>query len=311
MRIRITTLAWLMAAACNAPRVSGDQLLVTSFSTDLVAHFDIATQQHRGMLHSDGTGLDGPLAAKIGPDDLLYVTSEGSNQVQRYNWRTGAFVDNFVTGGAEGLDGPTGIAWDANGDLYVASFGSDAVYKYHGATGVFLQTVVSPGQVGLNGPDNGMTFGPDGKLYIPGYFSNQIVRFDPSTNITDVFIPNIGLPRVLVFHDNQWFITSEATDAVRRYDLNGSFLNNFIRPGPNVLNNPIGLAYADDAWYVTSGPGDKVLKFGAQGQLIDANFIPSGLGGLDSPTFVTIVVPEPGSTLLLWTLVGLPAWRRR
>jgi DNA-binding beta-propeller fold protein YncE len=298
----------LIVTTFGLKAATAGQLLVSSFLSDRVGRYDAVSGEYLDML--DGRGLDGPLSAKIGPDNLLYVASEGSNQIKRYNWRTGAFIDDFVSRGAGGLNGPTGIAWDAAGDLYVASFNNDAIFKYDGVTGQFLTTVVASGQGGLNGPDNGMLFGPDEKLYVPSYLSNQILRYDLAANTSEVFINGIGQPRVLVFHDDQLFITSEAADAVKRYDLNGTFLDDFIRPGRTVLDTPVGLEFMGDAWFVTSATLDKVVKFDRNGQLIDADFIAARSGGIDGPTFLTAIVPEPHAHLLFLALLAAGNWIR-
>lgn len=52
---------------------------------------------------------------------------------------------------------------------------------------------------------------------------------------------------------------------------------------------------------------DKVLKFDRNGQLLDANFIRAGSGGIDAPTFLTVIVPEPTALFMLLILVVLLA----
>ena len=286
-------------------------LLVSSFFSNKVGRYDQRTGAYIGDFQA--AGLSGPLATRLGPDGLMYVTSEGSNQVKRYNWRTGAFVDNFVTGGAEGLSGPTGIDWDANGDLIVGSFNNHSIFKYDGQSGAFLSRVVAPSQGGLQGPDNGMIFGSDGLLYVPSYYSNQILRYDLDAGTSEVFINGIGRPRVLVFDEDQLYITSETADAVQRYDLDGNFVDNFIAPGSGVLDTPVGLALHNNEWYVSSATQDRVLKFDREGNLLDANFLTTG--GIDGPTFLTVAVPEPRAYLLLLVLVPLALlvhlWKRR
>ena len=267
-------------------------LLVSGFFSDSVGRYDATS----GSLidNFETGGLDGPLAARVGPDGFLYVASEGSNQIKRYNVATGAFVDNFVTPGS-GLNGPSGLAWDINGDLFASSFNSDSVLKYNGASGAFIETAVASGFGGLNGPDNGTIIGADGLLYVPSYFTNQIIRYDLDNGTSEVFINGIFRPRVLVFEGDQLYITSETADAVRRYELDGTFIDNFIQPGSGILDQPVGLAFFNDSWFVSSASMDKVLQFDSAGALVDANFISAGSGGLDGPVFITGIsaVPEP------------------
>ena len=96
------------------------------------------------------------------------------------------------------------------------------------------------------------------------------------------------------------------------------FLNDFIRPGPAILDTPVGLAFFDDAWFVASATMDKVLKFDRSGQLLDANFIGTGPGGIDARTFLTVIVPEPTAhtmvlvlsmVLLLAAVIKIPRLR--
>ena len=288
-----------------------DELLVSSFLSDSVGRYDANTGTFIGNFESNT--LDGVLAARIGNDGLLYVASEGSNEVKRYNVQTGDFVDNFVAAGSGGLNGPAGVTWDGNGDLLVASFNGDSVLKYDGQTGAFISTVVSSGSGGLNGPDNGTIIGPDGLLYVPSYFTNQILRYNLATNTSEVLVASIARPRVIVFKDGEMFITSETADAVRRYDLDGNFLGNFIRPGSSILNEPVGLAFFKDSWFVSSASDDKVLQFDSNGNLVDANFIPAGSGGMDAPTFLTGIssVPEPSSGILGLSLLFITFIKRR
>ena len=154
----------LMLACTTLVTCPGQELLVSSFASDRVGRYELSSGDYLGP-YQEGVGLDSPLAARIGPDGLVYVASEGSNEILRYN-QDGSFVDVFVSAGAGGLDNPTGMTWAANGDMYVPSFANDSIIRYDGMTGEYIDTPISSGQ-GLNGPDNGTSFGPDGKLYGP------------------------------------------------------------------------------------------------------------------------------------------------
>ena len=280
-------------AFCWVPQVAvGYDLLVSSFFSDSVGRYDAKTGAFEGNFES-GVGLDGALAAKVGPDGLLYVASEASNQVKRYHVGTGDFVDNFIVAGSGGLNGPSGLAWDSSGNLLVSSFNGDSVLRYNGQTGAFIDIAVAGGSGGLNGPDNGTLIGSDGLLYVPSYFSNQIIRYDLQAQTSEVFVNGIGRPRVLVFEGDHLYVTSETADAVRRYELDGTFVDNFIQPGSAILDEPVGLAFHNNSWFVSSASMDKVLQFDAGGTLVNANFIPAGSGGINGPVFIT-AIPEPG-----------------
>ncbi|MCC7293653.1 MAG: hypothetical protein IT449_16470 [Phycisphaerales bacterium] len=273
--------------ACSAPS-GAQEYLVAGFFSDAVHRYDWESGLSTGALET-GVGLDGALCVRYGPDGKLYVASEGSNSVQRYDALTGDFIDEFVAPGSGGLDGPTSLAWGADGHLYVASFNSDAVLKFDGTTGDPLGVFVDPGDGGLNGPDNGTTFGPDGVLYVPSYWNNRVLMYDGLTgDFLGTFVASIGRPRVLVFDAGYVYITSETADAVKRYRLRtGEFVDDFVAGGSGGLDTPVGMTFGHDGHlYVTSVPGDSVLRYdGMTGDFIDT-FIPSGQGGLDGPTFI-------------------------
>lgn len=193
----------------------------------------------------DGSGrIRGAQAVRLGPDGLLYVTSEMSQQILRYRNDTLEFVDVFAT--VPGLD-PTGFAFAANGDVYVAAFKVDQVRRLS-ATGVALDTPIGTGGGGLDGPDNGITFGPDGNLYVPGYYSSNIVRHDPRTGTTTTAVARgtSGLfnTRGLlpVRGANALFVTGEGSGQLLRLDLDTGVLA-VLASG---LVSPTGLAYAPD-----------------------------------------------------------------
>ena len=66
-------------------------------------------------------GLAGVRGLVFGPDGNLYLSSEDSDEVMRYDGTTGAFLDAFVSAGSGGLDIPTGLVFGPDGNLYVSS----------------------------------------------------------------------------------------------------------------------------------------------------------------------------------------------
>ena len=130
--------------------------------------------------------LDQRLEARlrvVGPDGNLYVGSNNTNSILRYDGMTGDFIDTFATGGgASGLSEPMSVVFGPDGNLYVAGFSSHNVVRYNGTTGAFMDVFVAAGSGGLNSPED-MTFGPDGNLYVTSPTGIQeLERFD-GTNV--------------------------------------------------------------------------------------------------------------------------------
>ncbi len=82
----------------------------------------------------------------------LFVGSVLSNEILRYNGRTGAFIDAFVTAGSGGLEKPAGLVFGPDGNLYVGSVVTNEVLRYDGTTGAFIDAFVSAESGGLSRP---------------------------------------------------------------------------------------------------------------------------------------------------------------
>lgn len=308
MRMSVKWIAAVVSICSGLARA--DELLVTSFFSDRVDRFSLPTGASLGPLDLAG-GLDGPLCTRIGPDGKLYVASEESNSIKRYNPADGSFIDTFVSPGSGGLAGPSGVTWGLDGHLYVSSFDNNSVLKYDGATGAFIKTFVTTASGGLSGPDNGSVFGPDGDLYVPSYWNGRIMKYDGETgDFMGAFITGISRPRVLEFRDGKLYITSEGGHSVRRYDAaTGVFIDNFVAPRSGGLVAPSGMAFGNDGYlYVSSLNNDQVLRYNAEtGAFVDV-FLTGG--GIDGPVFLTII-PAPGAALPLSAGLLLARRRRR
>lgn len=303
---RARFILWTITGCLSAPSVSAEELLVSGFFSNTVSRFDAASGASLGN-YQTGVGLQNAICARVGPDGLLYVCSEGTDSVQRYDPSTHAFVDEFILPGAGGLDGPTAVTWNAAGDLLVASFENDRILRYDGMTGAFAGALVLPDVSGLlNGPDNGTVVGPDGALWVPSFFGNRILRYDAQTGaLLGVFGNPIGGPRVIEFRNGLVYVSAELQDTVRVFGMSGSPLPNFFTIGSGGMDAPVGMAWGPDGdLYVASWTRDKVNRYNGTSGAFVQEFIAPGFGGIDAPLFLTFV-PEPASALTLALALAL------
>lgn len=238
----VVALVAFFAAGVAAAQACPYRLFVSAYFTT-VQVYDACTGAWLRDLDPSGR-IRGAQAVRLGPDGLVYVTSEMSQQILRYRNDTLEFVDVFAT--VPGSD-PTGFAFAPNGDVYVAAFKTDDVRRLS-STGVALDTPVAPGTATLDGPDNGIAFGPDGNLYVPGYYTSNVVRHDPRTGITSVAVPRgtAGLRNTRgimpVRGQNALFVTGEGSGQLLRVDL----ATDAVAVLTTGLFSPTGIAYAPD-----------------------------------------------------------------
>lgn len=283
---------------------SAFELLVCSFTADSVSRFDLADGTFLGHL-GPADDLDGALGIAQGPRGEIYVASEESNMVLRFDGSTGDFVDRFVWDDpatpdddeAGGLDGPGAVLFGSDGRLYVSSFDSDAVLRFD-ASGTFSDVFVEPAAGGLNGPDAGMVFGPDGDLFVPGFYSNTVARFDAKTgaHIED-FTPTemLAEPRTLLFEGDFLYVANEGSDEVLRFNgESGEFVDVFVAAGAGGLDGPAGMVFDDNGvLHVASVSGNTVLRFdGKTGEPLPT-IVDAASAGLSAPTHI-IIVPALG-----------------
>jgi glucose/arabinose dehydrogenase len=179
---------------------------------------------------STGLGMSGAQFLTFGPDVLgnanadIYVSWQ--NNVNQYNAATGVLLNTFTLNSATMGSSPSfsGIAVGPNGNLYVAdrngspldSF-ANSIIQLNPITGFAATPTVAGGSGGLNSPA-GLTFGPDGNLYVAGPVN-----------------PAIG-------------------GQVLRYSATGTFLGAFVSPGNNGgIQQPQGIVFGPDGnLYVAS-----------------------------------------------------------
>jgi sugar lactone lactonase YvrE len=228
-------------------------LYVTSFSSNSVMRYSGTAGEPLPAPGLTGAffvpessgGLSSAAGMILGPDNNLYVGSQGNDSVLRYSGTTGDFLDAFIPTGFGGLSNPRGMVFGPDGNLYVNSYGTNSVLRYDGTTGAFLGTFASDDALAQN---NSCVFGPDGNMYVSNSAASSILRFNGATGeFIDTFVPpnggGLNFPTGMIFGpDNNLYVSSTLTSSVMRYDgTTGAFIDAFIPGGLS----PVGLFFTN------------------------------------------------------------------
>lgn len=276
-------------AACAQP--CSHHLLVSGYFSNNVAIYDACNGTFLRQLEQSGR-IQGAQAVRWNPaDDLIYVVSEGNDQIQRYRRNSSYdFVDVFAQLASD-FD-PTGIDFGLDDEVYVASYGLSRVVELDPVSG--LQTgVLLPSDSGLLGADNGMMVSVIGLLYVPGYDSDSVARIDPGSGqvLAQFVAPGTqGLleTRGIVDEGATILVGGEGSGAIYRFDAgSGAYVTTLI----SGLSRPTGMALGlDGSLLVLSG--NRVRRFD---RTTGANLgiLAFGVdGGISGGTFIALV-PNP------------------
>ena len=290
-RLALLALTLLVAGTTARAQTCANHLFVSGYFSNNVAIYDACSGMFLRQLEEAGR-IQGAQAVRYNAtNDLIYVVSEGNDQIQRYRHDgTYAFVDVFAQLSAD-FD-PTGIAFGPNGEVYVASYGTSRVDELDPLTGATIGTVL-PSDSGLLGADNGMMVSADGKLYVPGYDSSSVARVDLATGEVDADFVASGTSglfetRGIVDEGDTILVGGEGSGSVYRFDAEtGAPMGVLISD----LNRPTGMAIDDDGTLLVLS-GNRVRRYSrTSGEML--GIVASGVdGGISGGTFVALI-PNP------------------
>ena len=258
------------------------QLYVASRMTNEILRYDAETGVFLGVLVGDDPatpnldesgGLTSPDYLLLSSDHQLYVASEMTDEILRYDAETGVFLgvlvgDDLATPNidVDGTGGPHGVssmAFGPDGELYVSSLHTNRILRYDARSGEFLNILVgddpaTPDQDesgGLQGP-SGIVCCPNGELYVSSLHTHAILRYDGRTGaFLDIFVAassgGLLAPSQLIFGpDGQLYVSSLHTPQILRYDgRTGVFLGVSVdlTTSRGELPNPVHLIFMPQA----------------------------------------------------------------
>ncbi len=268
-------LIFLVACAPRTPTVVSPpsppppEIWVSGYRSEAIHRFDIASGELAGTIE----GLPGAQAVRPYEDGFIVVAEE-ANRIERLD-ATLALGTPLVADDPA-LVAPTGVAV-RDGIVYVGGYGSGAVHRYDEVTGSALGILAD----GMQGPDAGLTFGPEGTLFVPCFDGDRVVELAPeSGDVLREFA--VDSPRMLVFEGDTLWVTSWRAGRIRRFALDGTDLPDFAS-----VDRPSGLALTEDAVWVTSDQDNRIRQLDRDtGEQVGR--IAGTANGVDGATFLTV-----------------------
>lgn len=245
--------------------------------------------------------------ALLGTSGLLLVPDSTNKRVMAFDPQTGDLVDaNFIPPDPTNLVLPINAILDSTGTAILVSDDSEDVVQAYDLDGNYLGVFApagGPNPAVLQNP-RGMELRANGNLLVTtggGGNIDSVVEFDTAGNYVGVFIASgsggLDSPYDVLGRANDWLVAGITSDAIHRYDLNGSFLDLFT-PVDNFPEQLQAAANSNILVANFSGGQKGILEYTSGGSLV-ANYLPinDGYRGVyELPNGNLLVAAGTGST---------------
>lgn len=214
-------------------------LLVTGIGNDAVLKYNKNTGAFLKKF-THGYNLSQPTKMAIGPDSILYVSqwNKNKNNVARFNYTTGEFIDEF----ASGLDGPLEITWDKFGNVYIASFFTGDVRKFNKA-GDFTDVFIA-GIPNKQGP-SGIWFDAHDNFFVMDWIEGNVKKYDSKGKFLLTMIAGLSNAEGFAIHKNgNLYLGDYNRNRINEYNSDGEFIKVFNIAGN--LNQPNAILFGPE-----------------------------------------------------------------
>ncbi len=212
-------------------------LYVASVSNSSIVRFDLETNQYLGVFSSGA--INGARGMCFGPGGDIFIPQQNSNII-RINGQTGASMGTFIAAGTAGLSYPQEIIYRDDGMFYVVNNNGPHSVQRFDTNGGFVDVFTN--DPGFNtGVSQGMSFSPDGDLYVASSTIDAVLQYDGvSGDFERVFTSGSQTmrPEDMVFlPDGDVLVANWESGYVSRHDgITGDFEGVFASNGrPNIL----------------------------------------------------------------------------
>ncbi len=197
------------------------------------------------------------------------------------------------------LSGPQAIR-QAGGYLYVVAEQAGAIHRFRADTLAYVDT---PVRTPAGTDPTGVAIGPDGDLYVGGYTSQSVLRFDGRTGALKATVVPPGSSGLrgpdngLTFGpDGRLYVPGYDSSSVVRYDPATGQTTTWIAPGSGGLNKTRGILFEPGGAtaLVSSERSQQILRY----RVVDGGFVavfarpggnPTGMGwGRDGEILVAM-----------------------
>ena len=282
------------------PAAAAGQLLVADYS------YSIGEYKLDGTANSFSfSTASSPSGMAFGSGSDLFVVSENSGSVLRYNWLTGSYLGSFDTG----LSGLGGVLYDnSNNTVYASEFDNYSghrIVKCNATTGAQIGTL----DVGTSMDLSDMALGADGSLYVSGFWDGNVYKGSTTGGFSALALAQGSLSGSsgLVFDKaGNLDVVGMLTSNVFQFSSAGTAVGSLIAQGGGGLNFPSDIVVDPDGNLLVSSMNDWsangfIGKYNpTDGSAINAGFITS----LAKPTAMLV---EPA----VWTggAAGINGWK--